>query len=39
MELIVCQLFADDAKSVRSNDDNKKLQDDLNSLTEWSTRW
>ena len=22
-----------------SNDDNKKLQDDLDSLTEWSTRW
>ena len=40
----MCQLFADDArifKSVRSTDDNKKLQDDLNSLTEWSTieRW
>ena len=36
------QLFADDAKifkSVRSTDDNKKLQDDLDSLTEWSTRW
>ena len=38
----MCQLFADDAKifkSVRSTDDNKKLQDDLDSLTEWSTRW
>ena len=36
------QLFADDAKifkSVRSTDDNKKLQDDLDSLTEWSTPW
>ena len=36
------QLFADDAKifrSVRSNDDNKKLQDVLDSLTEWSTWW
>ena len=38
----MCQLIADDAKifkSVRSTDDNKKLQDDLDSLTEWSTRW
>ena len=38
----MCQLFADDAKifkSVRATDDNKKLQDDLDSLTEWSTRW
>ena len=38
----MCQLFADDAKifkSVRSNDDNKKLLDDLDSLTEWSTWW
>ena len=38
----ICQLFADDAKifkSVRSTDDNKKLQDDFDSLTEWSTQW
>ena len=38
----MCQLFADDAKifkSVRPTDDKKKLQDDLDSLTEWSTRW
>ena len=38
----MCQLFADDAKifkRVRSTDDNKKLQGDLDSLTEWSTRW
>ena len=35
------QFFGDDAKifkSVRSTDDNKKLQDDLDSLTEWSMR-
>ena len=35
-------MFAEDAnifKNVRSNDDNKKLQDDLDSLTEWSSRW
>ena len=38
----MCQLFADDAKifkSVRSTDHNKNLQGDLDSLTEWSTRW
>ena len=38
----MCQLFADDAKifsSVKSLDDNKTLQDDINKLTEWSARW
>ena len=38
----MCQLFADDAKifrSVSSNNDNKKLQDDLDRLTEWSMEW
>ena len=37
----MCQLFTDGAKifkSVRSTDDNKKLQDDIDSLTEWSTQ-
>ena len=38
----MCQLFADDAKifrSIKSLDDNKALQDDINNLTEWSARW
>ena len=37
----ICQMFADDAKifkNVRSNDDNRKLQGNLDSLTEWSSR-
>ena len=35
----MCQLFADDAKifrSIKSLDDNKVLQGDINKLTEWS---
>ena len=38
----MCQLFPDDAKIFRSvctTEDNEKLQDDLNKLTEWSTKW
>ena len=38
----MCQLFADDAKlyrSVNSPEDNIKLQDDLDRISEWSTRW
>ena len=37
-----CQLFADDAKifrSVRSQEDIRTLQDDLNKLTAWSDKW
>ena len=38
----MCQLFADDAKlyrNVTSPEDNRKLQDDLDRIYEWSTRW
>ena len=38
----MCQLFADDAKifgSIKTLDDNKALQADINNLTEWSTHW
>ena len=38
----VAKLFADDSKlyrSVRSDDDCKLLQDDLNSLAAWSNQW
>ena len=38
----VCQLFADDAKifrSVKSPEDNLKLQNDLDKLSEWSDKW
>ena len=34
----MCQHFADDAKifrSIKSLDDNKALQDNINNLTEW----
>ena len=38
----MCQLFADDAKifrNVSSREDCIKLQNDLDKLTEWLTRW
>ena len=38
----MCQLFADDAKLYRSiilPEDNRKLQNDLGKINEWSTRW
>ena len=38
----MCQLFADDTKlyrSIISPEDNRKLQDDLDRINEWSTRW
>ena len=38
----MCQLFADDAKlyrNVTSPEDNRKLQDDLDRIYEWSTLW
>ena len=38
----MCQLFAIDAKlyrNVTSPEDNRKLQDDLDRIYEWSTRW
>jgi len=38
----VAKLFADDSKlyrSVRSDDDCKLLQDDLNALAAWSNQW
>ena len=37
----MCQLFADDAKifrSIKSLNDNKAIQDNINNLTEWSAR-
>ena len=38
----MCQLFADDAKifrSVKTSDDIKLLQDDINKITAWSKKW
>ena len=38
----MCPLFADDAKIIRSvhhSSDYTELQEDLNELTKWSTRW
>ena len=38
----MCLLFADDAKifrSVHHSSDYTELQEDLNELTKWSTRW
>ena len=38
----MCQLFVDDAKlyrNVTSPEDNRKLQDNLDRIYEWSTRW
>ena len=38
----MCQLFADDAKlyrNVTSPEDNRNLQEDLDRICEWSTRW
>ena len=37
-----CKLFADDAKiysAIQSEDDTVSLQNDINSLVEWSTLW
>ena len=38
----IYQLFSNDAKlyrSIISPEDNRKLQDDLDGINEWSTRW
>ena len=38
----MCQLFAGDAKifrSIRSVNNNRILQNDLDKLSEWSERW
>ena len=38
----IYQLFSDDAKLYRSiilPEDNRKLQDDLDGINEWSVRW
>ena len=38
----MCQLFADNTKiftCMRSIDDSKAIQDDINKLKEWSARW